>query len=590
MKKIFFAILCSAAVISCAKEVVINADKEAITFESAFVDKATKAAYDGSYNNSNLSEFQVYATITGTGSNEGTANIFGGERVVKGNSLGQGVNWSYATANTQYWIPGNDYQFRAIAEGNVAGVTEVAANAYGMATAIHLLDASAQKDILVAEHTVTNYTKPQSGTPAPVAFTFDHILSKAKFTVKNTITTDNGYSYKVYNLSVNGVAKNGVYTFGAGWSEAATRQNYDLIFGHAVATGTEAGVAEPTNIPYNGSMESNYDRLLVPTVAEDLNVTFTYELLKDDVLIDTQDKSLNTGALTLVSGSSYNFVISLGNPGDPIQFDVEKVNDWDERAPIIIEPIEVATAQELAAAIKNGENVILTQNIELTGTEMLVAADKNVIADLNGKTITVKALDPIKNLGTMALKNGKVVADNSENTRRCVYNYGTMIIEDVGFVQTYNKKGAAINNEGKMTLNNVTVDAVYYSVWAKGADVETVINGGSFTTTNVIGLEGGHAYAILTSGGAKLTVNNAEVTGNHGVVCVYDEGSVATINSGKFTLASPSFTPDGNSSWVFYASLKGEVKYNEAACELVVPASKTNGVNTTENEGKITKF
>ena len=59
-------------------------------------------------------------------------------------------------------------------------------------------------------------------------------------------------------------------------------------------------------------------------------MTFTYELLKGDVVIDTQDKSLNTGALTLVSGSSYNFVISLGNPGDPIQFDVEKVTDWDE--------------------------------------------------------------------------------------------------------------------------------------------------------------------------------------------------------------------------------------------------------------------
>lgn len=590
MKKILFAILCAGAAMGCAKEVVINADKEAITFESAFVDKPTKAAYDGSYNTDNLTEFQVYATIAGTGSNEGTANIFQGERVVKGSSLGQGVNWSYATANTQYWIPGNNYQFRAIADGNVENETKVVVDAYGMATSINLLDASAQNDILVAEHSVTNYTKPQSGAPAPVAFTFDHILAKAKFTVKNTITTDNGYSYKVYNLSINGIAKNGVYTFGAGWAEAAPRQNYDLAFGHAVATGTEAGVAEPTNIPYNGSMESNYDRLLVPTVAENLNVTFTYELLKDGVLIDTQDKSLNTGALTLLSGSSYNLVISLGNPGDPIQFDVEKVNDWDERAPIIIEPIEVASAQELSAAIKNGENVILTQDIELTGAEMLVAADKNVIADLNGKTITVKALDPIKNLGTMALKNGKVVADNSENTRRCVYNYGTMIIEDVEFVQTYNKKGAAINNEGKMTLNNVTVDAVYYSVWAKGANVETVINGGSFTTTNVIGLDGGHAYAILTSGGAKLTVNNAEVTGNHGVVCVYDEGSVATINSGKFTLASPSFTPDGNSSWVFYASLKGEVKYNEAACELVVPASKTNGVNIAEDEGKITTF
>ena len=256
MKKILFAILCAGAAMGCAKEVVINADKEAITFESAFVDKATKAAYDGSYNTANLAEFQVYATITGTGSNEGTANIFLGERVVKGASLGQGINWSYATANTQYWIPGNDYHFRAIADGNIANETEVVADAKGMATSINLLDASKQNDILVAEHSVTNYTKPQSGAPAPVAFTFDHILAKAKFTVKNTITTDNDYNYKVYNLSVNGVAKNGVYTFGTGWAEAATRENYDLAFGHAVVEGTEAGVATPAVIGYNESVES----------------------------------------------------------------------------------------------------------------------------------------------------------------------------------------------------------------------------------------------------------------------------------------------------------------------------------------------
>ena len=191
MKKIFFAILCASAVISCAKEVVITADQEAITFESAFVDKATKAAYDGSYNNTNFNEFQVYATITGAGTGEGTANIFNGERVVKGATLGQGVNWSYATANTQYWIPGNNYQFRAVADGHVETVTEVVTDTYGMATAINLLDASAQKDILTAQYNVTNYTKPQNGTPDPVAFTFAHVLSKAKFTVKNTIDTNN---------------------------------------------------------------------------------------------------------------------------------------------------------------------------------------------------------------------------------------------------------------------------------------------------------------------------------------------------------------------------------------------------------------
>lgn len=333
MKKFFLSVLCVAAVVSCAKDEVITADKEAITFENAFVDNATKAAYDGSYNNSNLSEFQVYATITGTGSNEGTANIFEGERVVKGNSLGQGENWSYATANTQYWIPGNNYQFRAIADGNVTDVTEVVTNSYGMATAINLLDASAQKDILTAEHNVTNYTKPTSGTPAPVAFTFAHVLSKAKFTVKNTVKTNNGYSYKVTDVALNNLAKNGVYTITDGatgtWAAAATPATYSLSFGDVTVEG-KAVEADATvaDIKYNKSGESNFDRLLIPGT-QTLNISFSYGLYKGGVLIDAQDKTL-TANVTLDAAKAYNFVISLGNPGDPIQFDVLTVKDWVE--------------------------------------------------------------------------------------------------------------------------------------------------------------------------------------------------------------------------------------------------------------------
>ena len=331
MKKILFTILCAGAVISCAKEEVINADKEAITFENAFVDHATKAAYDGSYNNLNFSEFQVYATITGTGNGEGTANIFEGEKVVKGNSLGQGANWSYAVANTQYWIPGNNYHFRAIADGNVTDVTEVVTNSYGMATAINLLDASAQKDLLTAEHFVTNYTKPQSGTPAAVAFTFAHVLSKAKFTVKNTVETNNGYSYKVTNVALNDLAKNGIYTITNGatgaWEAAATPATYSLSFGDVTVEGkaveTEATVAD---IKYNESAESNFDRLLIPGT-QTLNISFSYGLYKDGVLIDAQDKTL-TADVTLDAAKAYNFVISLGNPGEPIQFDVVTVTDW----------------------------------------------------------------------------------------------------------------------------------------------------------------------------------------------------------------------------------------------------------------------
>ena len=324
MKKALIAVLALAAVACNKAEIVEQTPADAIVFDNAFVDNATKAAYDGSYNTGNLEAFEVYATISRDGN---SANIFNKELVKKGNSLGQGVNWSYDANHTQYWVPGNTYKFRAVADGNVVNVSEVVAletDKY-MATSINLLDASAQKDILVAEEAV-NYV---SGAHT-VKFTFEHILAKVKFTIKNTIATNNGYSYKVSNISMNGIAKNGVYTFGTGWTSVAVPATYDLSFGNAVATGTATG-AEASDIPYNSSMESNYDRLLIPVTNQVFNITFDYQLLKDGIVIDTKTgEDITTTNLELQPGHAYNFIFSLGNPGDPIQFDVLTVTDWDE--------------------------------------------------------------------------------------------------------------------------------------------------------------------------------------------------------------------------------------------------------------------
>ena len=160
------------------------------------------------------------------------------------------------------------------------------------------------------------------------------MLSKAKFTVKNTVETNNGYSYKVTNVALNDLAKNGVYTITDGasgtWAAATTPATYRLSFGDVTVEGkaveTEATVAD---IKYNESAESNFDRLLIPGT-QTLNISFSYGLYKDGVLIDAQDKTITAENITLDAAKAYNFVISLGNPGEPIQFDVLTVTDWDK--------------------------------------------------------------------------------------------------------------------------------------------------------------------------------------------------------------------------------------------------------------------
>lgn len=310
--------------IGCTRELLIDTEKESIIFSSAFVDNATRGAYDGSYDNTNLKSFEVYATITNSASQ--TANIFNKELVERVSSDEQIVTWNYNSAHTQYWIPGNRYTFRAVVDANVPGVTEVIANESDnyLASGINLLDASKQKDLLIAEETVNYVTGPHT-----VNFTFSHIMSKVKFTIKNTITTNSGYSYKVRNIAIEGVMKNSTYTFGTGWNSTVPTQTYTLGFGNAVATGTEEGVVEPADICFNGSAESNYNRLLIPTIGELYTISFDYELLKDGIVVDSQRKEIESGGLTLKSGHAYNFIIKMANPGEPIQFTVEKVNGWD---------------------------------------------------------------------------------------------------------------------------------------------------------------------------------------------------------------------------------------------------------------------
>lgn len=324
MKKLILVLTAFAAFTSCSKdEVVDKPTAQAITFDNVFVENSTRAAYDASYTKSRLSEFEVYGTI-----NNGTetANIFNQEKV----ELNSGL-WKYDEAKTQYWIPGNSYNFAAIVDGNISDVTEVVTDANFMPTKINVYDASQQKDILYAANNVGLYN---GGAVSPVAFTFDHLLSKAKFTVKNTIETNSGYSYKVSNITITGAIANGVYDIASQtWSAADEPETYNLSFGNAVTTATEAGAAADF-IGFGQSKESNFERLIVPTFAEDddqkttVKVSFTREYFYNEVSIRSEVNTLSVD-VQLLAGRAYNFVVKLGNPGEPIEFTVNEVNNWD---------------------------------------------------------------------------------------------------------------------------------------------------------------------------------------------------------------------------------------------------------------------
>ena len=334
MKKTILATLAIASMMSCSNEELLEAPaQQAITFGNTFVEKApaTRAAYDGSYTTSSLTQFQVYGTITNT--SDATGRVFTGEVVEN-----QSGTWTLNGA-TQYWIPGNTYNFWGIADGNVQGATSVdAPEELKYVPQTITVDASQQKDVLLATRTFENY---QTTDGTVVEFTFRHLMAKAKFTVKNTVDTDNGYNYVVENIQITTDNK-GIYNVANGtWSLAEDSEPYNLEFGNAVEKGilpTEEMPegAVPVAIGFNSKAESNFERLLIPNEykadgSKNLTVTFTcVTRIGTTVLRREEGKTVTTQKdVVLEKGKAYNFIISLGNPGEKIQFTVEKINDWE---------------------------------------------------------------------------------------------------------------------------------------------------------------------------------------------------------------------------------------------------------------------
>lgn len=243
----------------------------------------------------------------------------------------------------------------------------------------------------------------------------------------------------------------------------------------------------------------------------------------------------------------------LGNLlADNKQFDVDMDTNFggDENYP-------ESDEEKLRLAAAVGGTVTLTGDLTLTEP---LEIKYDMVLDLNGKTLTIAAktgasvVTDINNYATLNIKNGKITAENNEFSRRCIYNRegGVMTIEEVEFIQTYDQKGAAINNEGLMTIENATVDAKYYAIWNSGEKAELIINDGTFISSNgAKGDDKNWCYAVNNSAKAKMIVNDGTFKGNHGTIAS-TSGAQAILKKGEYTCTG--VYSEGVSDWVLYAN------------------------------------
>lgn len=298
MKKFFIAIAAIATAAACSQNETISLDNgEAISFGNAFVENSTRddVATDPSLNETTFKEFKVWGTVGGVPIYE--------NNTVTG-TVGADKIWSCVEVK-QYWIAGAQYKFAALAN---AGTVTLGEDKLPAKTTFDATNANV--DLLYAEP--VSRTGAASGN-VPVAFTFNHLLSKVKFTVNNSSTTATGYSFKVHSIVVNGSKTGTIKLADKTWEEKSAAADYNVA-DIVVAVG-------------DANEECASELLLIPG---DFKVSFKVDILCQGTTIATHESAVSTQ--TLVGGNAYNFTIGVA-VGEEITFTVEEAPEWTNSRP-----------------------------------------------------------------------------------------------------------------------------------------------------------------------------------------------------------------------------------------------------------------
>lgn len=331
MKKSFLIGIAAAAMLaSCSNdETVEMAQSKAISFSDAFVNKGTRSTEDPSFTRQSLGSFAVY----GYSNNE---QIFNGD-VVSSNDNGQ--SWTYES--TKYWFEGHTYIFGAIAPANNSAVvvSAVTKSSDKICMTVDFTN-DGETDLLCAQpvHKPTISTE-EATNEQPVNLTFNHQLSKVKFSFVNSV--GGNYKIKVKNVTLSGARQTGKLTIndnGNAWSDQAS-PNLNLSFGNAAV---ESAIAEEF-IENGKELETYYERLMIPTPASESTVYyvgFNVELYEGKGTTPIQTYNHSQVAIKnteLKLGYCYDFkaVLTKDNIPEegtlvPIVFSVKEIEGWDD--------------------------------------------------------------------------------------------------------------------------------------------------------------------------------------------------------------------------------------------------------------------
>lgn len=301
-----------------------------IGFES-FVNKSTRA---NDITMTNLKEFSVYGLMENTETSTDMATLFDNTKVTL-----SGTDWTYSPL--RYWVAGNNYMFTAIAPYETSGTssegywtfnpTNTVDTAFGY-TGMGTIDfnnqvAEANQDLIYAFAKVKDAVAAQP----PVAFTFNHLLSRVMFTFENTFATTGSY-IEISDVTVTDVNGQGTIDM------TAATPKWTITAGSTFARTFSLNTNNGVEFNNQGTAETTWYYFIPAN--QTYNLTFTVKLYtgseNGDVLAGTFDKVCTLPAVDMQQGYSYNFTASINEdnisntPLTPIEFTVTSVQNWED--------------------------------------------------------------------------------------------------------------------------------------------------------------------------------------------------------------------------------------------------------------------
>lgn len=448
MKKLLVSVLAIAGLVACTQETtLVQKGNAPMEFGGAFVENATRAnaAVDPSTTTESITGFDVWGFM-----DQPSGKVFEGEDVT-----GETGNFTYL--NTQYWLPGHDYYFAALAPMNSANwkLNTENANTYG-AGIVDFHNVDGTEDLLYAAKMVSTKGLEVGETPGVVMLQFNHLLSKVKFTFTNGFDNANAY-IDVKEVTMEVPAKASINLAQQDWWSTnqwalVEGEKTTLAFGDACAK-TAMGVKQ----------ETANERLTIPAGADqEYKVTFKVQLYFGDVAAFEEVQTLESvvEGVALEMGKAYNFTAEInatnisedGKELLPIVFDVQEVKDWvdaGEQAGIIAGAVEEMT---LFTDVEATERVVVSKLLDGAGHTVSAVEGVNYVISNTARLIEAQAGSTIQNIKIDGKGNY-----TGEYGIRGIYTTGTgnVVVKNAEIVNcTY---AINANNAGKLTVINSTL-------------------------------------------------------------------------------------------------------------------------------------